>query len=347
MKKLIYVSVIVILTCIYLPSASAIPSMAFGYLHNKSGDQNFEYLETIFPNSFANSIKNTFNVRVVKPFQVNKRLEKYKIKLQTSYSTYELPDVADKINASFFIYGNFTPLPNDRIRIVLYLYQKGSNRIFSFSNIGKMETEIFKLVDRITMVLINFLARNNLYRSVIIPPKTRLAILTNVEGLDLNILYHSFLKKGYGVASVQDNTLYNYMDKKMIKSFQYMTSSYSSYDIITDKRKIIFPYGTWAGDRHVKLVNHLKKMYKYYDLDYLNTKKSKLRELRTRYKNSFDTLLIIGFSKDRKKAWVRCYDLKEDDVIWMQKNITGANLKKVCEKMIAEMNAKIKGPFDK
>ncbi len=343
-KQFFFLIASILLVRVY---AEAAPSMAFGYLYNKSGDQNFEYLETIFPNSFANSIKNIFDVTVMKPTQVNKRLEKFKSKLKTEYKGYELAQVAQRASADFFIYGSFTPLPNDRIQILLHLYQTGSNRIFSFSNVGTMETEIFKLVDRITMILVNFLGSDNLYRSALITPKSRLGIITNLTGRDLNELYFSFFDKGYSISAVQGNSVRNNVDMKDINKFFYMTSDNSSYDIITDPNRVVFPYGTWAGQQHTDKVNYLKKMYAYYDRDYLQTKKQLVQKLVKESKNSMNTLLVIGFNKNKSKAWVRCLDIDSNDIVWMQANISGSSISSICAKMITEMNAKIKSPFDK
>lgn len=332
---------------IFSASLNAAPSIAFGYLHNKTNDANYEYLETIFPNSFANSIRNIFNVRVVKPHRINQKLEKHKLKLLKNYNLYELPELLDRVKTNFFIYGNFTPKPNDRIEIVLHMYQKGSNRIFSFTNVGKMETEIFKLVDRITMVLINFLSSKRLYRSTLITPPTKLGILTNLGGDDLNILYYKFLEKGYRVSSMQGNYPESVIFVDDINKFQYMSSAFSSYDIITDKRKVIFPFGTWAGQVHTDRVNELRRIYKYYDENADATQRQVLNKLKNSYKNTIDSLLIIGFNKRRTRAWVRCYNLKDDDIVWMQSNIKGRSIKSICDKMMKEMNSKIQDIFDK
>ena len=56
--------------------AEAAPTMAFGYLVNKSRDANYDYLETIFPNSFANSLRNIFYVTIIKPAQIEQGARK-------------------------------------------------------------------------------------------------------------------------------------------------------------------------------------------------------------------------------------------------------------------------------
>ena len=70
--KLSRVATSCIMTCLLAAAAEAAPVMAFGYLANKSKDGNYDYLETIFPNSFAGSIQNIFWVDVIKPIRVNR-----------------------------------------------------------------------------------------------------------------------------------------------------------------------------------------------------------------------------------------------------------------------------------
>ena len=148
--------------------AEAAPSMAFGYLVNKSSDANYDYLETLFPNSFANALRNIFYVSIIKPAQIDKELGKDGLSLQKRYKPHELMELTERISADYFIYGEFDILPNDRIRIELNLYGRGLNRIFTFSNVGAMEKEIFRLVDRITLIMMDFMGKNNFYLSRII-----------------------------------------------------------------------------------------------------------------------------------------------------------------------------------
>ena len=105
--------------------------------------------------------------------------------------------------------------------------------------------------------------------------------------------------------------------------------------------------GTWAGKLHTERVNELRKIYKYYDEDAEENHKKIMNRLKNAYKNTIDTLLIIGFNKRRTRAWVRCYNLKNDDILWMQSNISGMSIKSICDKMIKEMNSRIKDIFDK
>ncbi|MCP4130672.1 MAG: hypothetical protein GY754_06790 [bacterium] len=331
----------------FLVSAQAAPTMGFGYLSNKSVDYNFDYLETIFPNSFANSIQNIFEVRVVKPTTINERLKKYKEELKKEYELHELPGIAKKLDLDFFIFGNFTPLANDNIKIVLYLYAKESNRIFSFTNIGKMETEIFKLVDRITMILVNFMKKEQLYLSKVIPGGSRLAILTNLNNAEMNALYYGFLTKGYRVSSFQANLNKNIVSEKGIDVFKHVYTRNNSYDIITDKKRVKFLRGTWSGGDYDEHVSYLMNVYQVYDQKYPETKERILGKLSSSYKGSIDYLLIIGFNGSRSSAWVRAIDLKRKDLVWMQANISGSSIHEISGKMIKRMSTRLAAPFKK
>jgi len=130
------VAALVLALIMLATGAEAAPTVAFGYLTNKSRDANYDYLETIFPNSFANSLRNVFYINIVKPAQIGKELEKQGLSLAKEYRPDQLLDLSERIGADYFIYGSFVVLPNDRISISLKLYGRGLNRIFSFSNEG-------------------------------------------------------------------------------------------------------------------------------------------------------------------------------------------------------------------
>ncbi len=325
----------------------ATPTMAFGYLTNMSQDSNYDYLETIFPNSFANSIKNIFDVHVIKPHKINERLKEYREELAKDYKSYELPEIIEKIDSDLFIYGNFTPLPNNRIKIVLNLYANGSNRIFTFTNIGRMETEIFKLVDRITQILLNFMGDDSLYLNDTVAEKSRLGILTNLDGAELNRLYCSFMQKGYRIMSVQGNEIRNITDETLINRFRNIYTDDNYYDIITDIRKIRFLFGTWSGTGYIEKVQEFRNIFKKYDYNYPETKNSLLQRLQKAYDNKIDYLIIIGFDEDRESAWIRCIDMNKRDLILMQTGLEGDSIEEITGSVIKRMNTPLKELFKK
>lgn len=327
-------------------SASAAPSMAFGYLANESNDADFEYLETIFPNSFANSITNIFKVKVIKPNQINKRLSKYKLQLQRYYPSYEVPELMEKIESDFFIFGKFVPMPENNILIVLNFYEKGSNKLFTFSNIGKMESEIFKLVDRITQILINLLDTEQFYKTGVIKKNSQLAFISNLDGADLNMLYYTFMDNGYTLSYMQGNTVYNHTSEDLINTFKFIYSENNSYDIITDKRKVKLLHGTWSGPPYQEKVNNAKRLYNYYDFKYNETKQAILEKISRTFNGSIDYLFIIGFNKRKNKAWLRCINMATRDLIWMQSNIKGRNVSDISQIIAKKMTEKMKLPFE-
>ena len=85
-----------IITGILQINAISKPSMGFGYLANNSKDANYNYLETIFPNSFANSMRNIFDIEVKKPHSINEILKEDNLKLKKKYEPWELAEVIKK-----------------------------------------------------------------------------------------------------------------------------------------------------------------------------------------------------------------------------------------------------------
>ena len=57
MRQFIFYIIIAILIFAIPQSGKARNIIAFGYLTNTSKDANYDYLETMFPNSFANSLE--------------------------------------------------------------------------------------------------------------------------------------------------------------------------------------------------------------------------------------------------------------------------------------------------
>jgi len=345
--RTLFFSITLLLLILLVPSPGISNTVAFGYLKNETKNANFEYLETMFPNSFANSIRNIFKIKVIKPHQVSRRLKKYKIPLKKNYKSYELPELLDKIKADSFIYGKFAILGNNRIRIVLNLYSKGTNRVFRFTNVGTMETEIFKLVDRITMILVNFSDKEQLYQKRTISKRSRVAFITNLNSVDLNVLYYSFMKEGFRLSHMQANSLRNYTTLKEIKPFYNIETKDNAFTISTDLRKVKFLIGPWSGKRYQRDVLYSKKIFKIYDINYSKTKSAVLDAMRKSFNNTIDYLIIIGFNKGRNTAWARCIYLPQKDLIWMQKDIKGSSIQEIAQKMIKRLTKKGKSPFKK
>ncbi len=320
------------------PAVSAAPKIAFGYLANMSNDANYDYLETIFPNSFANTLRSMFKVRVMKPEKVKDLLKRRKSKLEKSYEPYELSELTRKLRADIFINGEFTPLPGNQVKIILNLYIHGSNKIFSFTNVGRMETEIFKLVDRIAQIVIHFMGSSQVFQKGIVPKNSRIGILTNLDGLDLNLLYGTFLTGGYSLGGVHGNTLENILPESLLDRFKYFRLKDDYYDYVTDLRKLRFPFGEWSGQRHRERIDTVKRLYKIYDADYLGTNGEMLARLSASF--NIDYLIIIGFNDRKNRAWVRCINPRTRELILMQSNIKG-NVSGISKKIIDTMSVRI------
>ncbi len=331
--------VVPILFIVFFAARSfAAPTMAFGYLTNKSNNSNYDYLETIFPNSFASSIVNIFQVNVIRPAQAERLLARHDLSLKKEYPAHELLDLTDAVSADYFVDGSFLLLPNDRITISIRLYRSGMNRIFSFTNTGKMETEIFRLVDRITGIMVSFLGSENLFIAGAVPRGSRIGVITNIKGADLNTLYVSFLGGGYRLASIQGNSLDSGMSSEGIECFKYFAGRENSYDIVSNPHHPRFLHGTWTGNRYNETLGRIVEARRIYDTDYPGTRSDTMKKLAAR--NGIDTLLIVGFNGLRNRAWVRCLDLRTGDLLWMQSNIRGS-VPAICATMIDRMTTVI------
>ncbi len=311
----------VLLTGFFVGSAESKPVIAFGYLNNSSNNLNFNYLENIFPNSFASSISAVFKVDVMKPLQIDEYLKKKKTGLKKNYETYELPAACRAIGADLFITGSFTPLPNNQIRIILHLYNSRNNEIFTFVNTGRMETEIFKLVDRISTIVINFMKEDSYYKTRAIPPGSRIAVISNINGSELNSLYYPLMKKGYPIVSIQSNEIGTAHDTDMFTVFRYIITRNGSLSTASDWRGMKFYQGPWTGKNYKEYTATMKRIARSYDTEYTETKARFTEKLHSPSIGRADVLLIVGFSENRKECWLRAVDLKELELIWMQSGI--------------------------
>ncbi len=341
------ISLVILLATLLMSAPSEGAIIAFGYLENRSGDKDYNYLENIFLDCCATSIIIS-GVEVLKPPVINEKLKQnFNIKLKKGYYSYELPELVTMIGSDLFIYGNFNPLPRNRIKIVLNIYFNESREIMTITNIGRMETEIFKLVDRITITVINII--HKFYKTQKIPPGSRLAVLTNVDGEDANKIYYAFLRKRYRITCFQGNELATHLKVRTFDNFRYITTQDNSYAAVTDWRKLKFFHGTWTGIEYNKRVKYLKGIYKKYDLKYLDIKNMLLRKLNRSFNNRIDHILIIGFNEDKNKAWLRCINIRKRDLIWIQSDIESDTLASdkllnITEKVISYMSMVSKNP---
>ncbi len=215
------------------PSAKTV--VAFGYLANKSSAREFDYLETLFPNSFAASLGAVYDVGIKRPRDIDVFLKKkHNTPLNKSFENFEIPVLADRINSDIFIYGDFEPLPGNRIKIVMNIYLGGSREIFSFTNVGMMETEIFRLVDRISLVVLEFLQDERLFRASSMTQNSQIVLLSNLDGAELNEQYIALMKRGFTVLGFQSGEIMNKVRPDDFERLKYLRSLNNSYDKIAD-----------------------------------------------------------------------------------------------------------------
>ena len=302
-------------------AGAAAADVAFGYLHNRSGNANFDYLETIFPNSFASSLASQHALTVYKPSTVDERLKKRGTELRKTYTAGELADVVKNTGTDYFITGSFLPLPGNRIEIRLSICERKTLEVFSFTSTGKMETEIFRLVDRIAQVVATYLREDGLYKTRAVPAGTRIALVTNVSGEELNRFYVPFLEKGYPVLCAQNNDTGAVTDSPRFAAFRYVTTKTGSLEPCGDARKVRFYHGPWNNARFDARVQEARDFFRKFDLDYAQTKEKTLERMAKGFGGSVDVLMIVGFSDDRRSSWVRAFDMKGGSLLWMKSNL--------------------------
>jgi hypothetical protein len=204
------------------------PEIAFGYMHNTGNDTESGYLETILPNSCANAISAIFDVKIKKPVNLEKELKEKGSLLKKDYELYEIPEVIKIIGSDMFVFGNYEIIKENQIKIVMNIYMKEKNEIFKFTNIDRIETQISRLVDSISVVIINFMNKQTQYKIRSILPGTRIAVITNLNNIEQNIIFSSFLKRGYAVSCFRVNDIFNIIDDNDINKFRYITTGKNS-----------------------------------------------------------------------------------------------------------------------
>lgn len=325
------------------------PVVAFGFLANETPGGAYSFIETIFPNAFARAIADRYDVEVMPPADTDGLLKKNKDFLKTSYAYYELPELVDKLKAQVFINGSYEVRDGKTFRISINVFTKGSNEVFTFTNIGKMESDVRRLVDRVGVIIMDFFEKDHYKLSDIRPP-SRIGILTNLENIELNCLYAAFLDRNYPVIALQGNHLKTYLGNESIEKFKYIRTGRSSFTSITDWRKINMHTGSWANERHRHGIELVKKIYRIYDLGYAEVKDGALARLRAAFSDKLDYLMIIGFNDRRTSAWMRCIDLRDKDLVWIKDDYrpeAGDSLVSLSKKIVESLTQAAANPFSK
>ena len=330
----------VIITLAFINTKASAESAAFGFFINESRNESFDYLEKILPNSFASALKNKYNFDIIKPGQipdlsadVNQGIKKEIIKEEDLYQ------VTDDIGADYFIYGSFRPLEDNKIKLTINIFKKGTTSVFQFQETGYLETEIFKLVDKIAVQIKNIASDSMIYKNDKIASKSKLAILTNIEGDDLNSLYYGFLTSGYKLSPIQGNEIYGIMDDKQIKKFYHFTGTNASYHFIHSRKDIELLHGTWSGVEYYKMLSENKKAYEQYSFNYPDTINEMLKKISAFNADAIDYIVVIGFDEDKTNAWIRCLNLKDNKLIITETGITGSSIDDITKNIIKSMTS--------
>jgi len=313
-------------TRIMAPSSNGVgsQSIAVWYIVNKSADKDYDYLETVFPESLAASIGNISPLVVDTPGFVKDELHKKNISLEKKCSPSDVRETAKKIKADFFIYGEFVPVKKNNVKITLRVYSKKTDTFFTFSETVVIVAEIFPFVDKITSVIINYVSRDGQYIDELIPEGSKLAFVTGLSDAEIHELYLSFLRANYKISFIQNNSVNNKINNKSIMSFFYVTTKNNSYNsaLIEENCSSEIPQNCFA-----------------------NEEDDSLRRLYTSMQGNVDYLIIVGFDKRRKSAWVRGIDLKNRNLIWIHPELTGSSIYEISNKMIKYMQTPMPNPF--
>lgn len=316
-------------------------TLAFGYLKNETNNKAFNFLQVIFPNSFASTLKSSYKGTILKPSTINNILKKEGLKLKYSYSNKELPKLLKIINADYFIYGSFLPQQNENIKITIHMYISKTKELFTFVDTGKMETEIFKLVDRIAIIFKNLANENLYYKNKRIIKNTNLAFITNISRQHLNEFYFPFFKKNFSISYVQNSDLNTHYNDIQFNSFTQIFTSPVGLKNVEDEKDLEFQYGTWNNSKQIKLINKTINTLKLYYYDFPETKNKALTNLANAYNNNIDYLFLIKFNKSHNKILLRCIDMRSKLVIWYQSNIdasgkTDSNYQNIASNIIKQ-----------
>lgn len=342
MKSIItYILLALISLVIISGEAYAKKVAAFGYFVNESGNESYDYLERILPNSFASTLKNKYRFDVIKPGQLSSIYPDESTGLKRSISEEDLPVITAGISADYFIYGSFKPLENNRLSLTVSIYRIGSASVFRFVEIGYFEAEIFRLVDKIAIQISNIAGDSMLYKTETVAGKSKLAVITNLQGDELNSLYYEMLSGGYRVFPLQGDEIYSQLDDAGMERFYHFSGSNASYHRISSRKEAFLPYGTWSGTDYMNRIKDDKKIYESYIFRYQSLKNETLKKIRGLHSNSADYLLVVGFSSGRGSAWIRCLNLKDNRLIITETEINGSSIDDITKKIITSISTQL------
>jgi len=309
-------------------------SVAFGFFANEAKNESLDYLEKILPNSFASALNNKYKFDIIKPGQIPGLAPEGDGSIKKEIREEDLLTLTKDINSDYFIYGSFKPLENNKIKLTINIYKKGTSSVFQFEDTGYLETEIFKLVDKIALKIKNIASESMIFKNSTITSKSKLAIITNIEGDELNSLYFEFLNSGYKLSPVQGNELYGLIDSGQIQKFYHVEGDNASFHRILSKKDVELLQGTWSGTAYSKKILEDKNAYEKYSFNYIKTKNEILNKFKVINADAIDYIIIIGFNEDKTNAWIRCLNLKDNNLLVTETGITGSSIDEITKNII-------------
>ena len=322
---------VIILVCLFSIHSFAVADdkgtvVAFSYLENRSNQKEYDYLSKILPNSLADSFRSNFGIVPVKPQEIEDILTKKNSgELKYFYNDYELPDLLRKLpKVRYFIYGYFIPNDNGTIEIVTSVYCVNSMELFTFSTTGKMETELFVLVDRVIKSFSTLINKDIVYSECDIPDKSKIGFLTNIDGKELNLFEGPFFEHGYSIISLQANELYSSLpEDHLLDRFRYTSLSKISYEIVRSDKLVKFEYSIAENSKSILYMNKLQSIVSKYYYNFPKQHEESLKNLSKKYNYHIDFLFIVIFDDKSKSASLQCFDLRKftAKLVWFQTGI--------------------------
>jgi hypothetical protein len=311
-------------------------SVAVGTFVNKSDNRAFDYLETILPNALASSLDSKYSIKTIKPRSIADIFKKNQ--LEKDFDDAALYTLSSDIKADFFVFGTFEPQSGNRIKTEIKIYKVSSSSLFTFTDIGFLEVEIFRLIDRLSLNIKNITDPSMYYKSENIQKNSRLAVITNIDGEDLNKLYYEILTRGHKLNLFQGASVTNIVDKEGIDKFYHISSGSASYRRIYDRKSISLLYGTWAGNDYYKDILNQRNIHRKYTFDFTESGKKAYTSMGKIGPGGIDYLMIIGFNENRSEAWIRCINLKTGNLIFTQSGISGSSVDEITRQMLLNIS---------
>jgi len=320
-------------------------TVAFGYFINKSNNSGLDYLGKVLPNSFASVLRNKTDLSVIKPEKLDFLNNEKSVYYGREIEEKELLKLSDSISADYFVYGSYEPIADNKIRLNIRVYRTNTNRVFSFIEEGRLEAAIFKLVDRIGYRIAQIASDSMLYKSDTLEKNSRIGIISNIEGEELNILYYELMKSGYKISYIQGNELYTHLDSEQIKKINTITTVNADYNIISDRAQIDLPYGTWSGTKYYKKIIQERDTFNKYAFNFNKTWDDYLKKIKKFNESPFDYFMIIGFDEDKESAWIRCVSFKNNRLIVSQSSIKGKSVEEISQKIVNAISGSLPEKF--